>query len=160
MDPILALSIETIQRNSKLYEAALDGLGSEDLRRAPGDDSNPMIWVAGHLLFYRTTMLKFLGESVEPRWEDVFQRGAKVGPDAGFPELDEIRREWTKASEKLVQRLAKLTDQEALAPSPAQFPVEENSMRATVGFLAWHESYHIGQMAYLRKWLGRPGLVG
>lgn len=160
MDPILALSIETIQRNSKLYEAALDGLGTEDLSRAPGNDSNPMIWVAGHLLFYRATLLKLLGENVEPRWGDVFQRGAKGGPNTRFPELGEVRQEWTAVTDKLVARLRSLTDEEASAPSPAKFPVEEDSMRATVGFLTWHEGYHIGQMAYLRKWLGRPGLVG
>jgi hypothetical protein len=26
-------------------------------------------------------------------------------------------------------------------------------------FFAYHEAYHIGQMAYVRKWLGYPGLV-
>jgi hypothetical protein len=26
--------------------------------------------------------------------------------------------------------------------------------------LAWHDSYHLGQMAYLRKALGFDGLVG
>jgi hypothetical protein len=29
-----------------------------------------------------------------------------------------------------------------------------------VGFLAFHEAYHVGQAAYLRRWLGHDGPVG
>jgi hypothetical protein len=34
------------------------------------------------------------------------------------------------------------------------------SVRGGLVFLAWHDSYHTGQMGYLRKWLGYEGLVG
>jgi len=30
----------------------------------------------------------------------------------------------------------------------------------TVALLTFHESYHMGQLAYLRKWLGLGQLVG
>ena len=29
-----------------------------------------------------------------------------------------------------------------------------------IGVLAWHETYHVGQIAYLRSWLGLSGVFG
>jgi hypothetical protein len=29
-----------------------------------------------------------------------------------------------------------------------------------VDFMAYHETYHVGQLAYLRAWLGKPGAMG
>ena len=28
-----------------------------------------------------------------------------------------------------------------------------------IAFFAYHESYHLGQIAYVRKWIGGPGIV-
>ena len=39
-------------------------------------------------------------------------------------------------------------------------PGMENSVRGTVTFLAFHESYHLGQLGYLRKFHGLDGAFG
>ena len=38
-------------------------------------------------------------------------------------------------------------------------PIEDKSIAGTITFFAYHESYDIGQMAYVRKWLGRGGII-
>jgi hypothetical protein len=57
-------------------------------------------------------------------------------------------------------RLELLTEEELA--KPASFPVltGDKTKRGAIVFLNYHETYHIGQMAYLRKWLGYSQLVG
>jgi len=45
-------------------------------------------------------------------------------------------------------------------PSPVQLPAADGTLRGFIAFLSFHETYHVGQAAYLRKWLGFPGMVG
>lgn len=59
----------------------------------------------------------------------------------------------------MVARLEELTEAELSAPAPRSFAIPDRSVRGAITFLAYHEGYHIGQMAFLRKWLGFPGLV-
>ena len=46
------------------------------------------------------------------------------------------------------------------APAPRDFPVPDKTIRGAINFLAYHEAYHLGQMGYLRKWLGKDSLRG
>jgi hypothetical protein len=49
---------------------------------------------------------------------------------------------------------------ELSAPCPLPTPSLDKSVRGTVAFLAFHDGYHVGQISYALKILGRPGLVG
>ena len=33
-------------------------------------------------------------------------------------------------------------------------------LRSRFGFMAFHETYHVGQTSYLRRWLGHEGVAG
>jgi len=57
-------------------------------------------------------------------------------------------------------RLKVLTDEELSKPAPFPVPAGDKTQRGAIVFLNFHETYHIGQMAYLRKWLGYSQLVG
>jgi hypothetical protein len=65
-----------------------------------------------------------------------------------------------EAAEKLQQRFENLDDGTLSTPCPRDFPIADKSLAGAVTFLALHEVYHAGQMAYLRKWLGKGQLVG
>ena len=40
-----------------------------------------------------------------------------------------------------------------------RFPLEDTSELGLIGFLTQHDSYRIGQMAFLRRQLGRPAMA-
>lgn len=44
-------------------------------------------------------------------------------------------------------------------PGTAGLPFA-NTLADELAFFAMHDSYHVGQMAYIRKGLGQPGLAG
>ncbi len=87
-------------------------------------------------------------------------RGSEVGDPAMIPDADEILAAWEALREPLRARLAQLTEAELDAVSPRKVPMEDGSVLGTLTFLAYHEGYHVGQMALVRKALGLGGLVG
>ena len=45
-------------------------------------------------------------------------------------------------------------------PAPKGPPSFDGKISGLVAFLAFHEAYHVGQVTYLRKWLGYGQSVG
>ena len=159
MHPSIELVGQLYQTSDGLYLKALDGLDPEQALRRPSEQSNPLLWIAGHLAWTRARICGLLGETVEFRWPEAFARGARPGETAGLPSLDELRQTWREVSARMMQRLDALTEAELAATAPRPMPIPDRTIRGAVTFLAFHEGYHVGQMAFIRKWLGFPGLV-
>jgi len=160
MDTAISTIVPLFRATDQLFHSALDGITREDLLRRPHDSSNPMIWVAGHAMTSRVSLTRIVGERIENQWSDTFARGAAVDDAVSYPEVSEIMSLWDGATEKLMTRLDQLTDEELSKPAPFPIPTGDKTRRGAIVFLNYHETYHIGQMAYLRKWLGYSQLVG
>jgi uncharacterized damage-inducible protein DinB len=39
-------------------------------------------------------------------------------------------------------------------------PSADGTLGGVINFLAYHDTYHTGQVAYLRCWLGHSGVAG
>lgn len=145
--------------SNALYEKALAGLDRETLLKRPAVGTNPILWIAGHLASTRFGLAGVLGRPREFPLGKTFFRGAALGDLSTLPEIGPIQEAWRDISSLVMSRLEELTEAELGAPSPRVFPIPDSTIRGAITFLAYHEGYHIGQMAYLRKWLGFPGLV-
>jgi DinB superfamily len=145
--------------NDDFVLQALNGLTHEELWRAPSDRNNPMLWVAGHVVQTRATVLGFLGEPVETGWGKVFDRGAPIVDINQYPSRDDIERVMRDVSPRLRAKLASLRDEFLTRPASMQLPGTK-TVADELAFFALHDSYHVGQMVYIRKSLGYPGLGG
>jgi uncharacterized damage-inducible protein DinB len=64
-----------------------------------------------------------------------------------------------EVSSRLRSAWAKLTEERL--SSPASLPIPGiKTFADELAFFALHDSYHVGQLAYIRKSLGYPGLAG
>ena len=160
MDPQITPSVELYGVSTALAEKAIDGLSCAELRKPAGPHSNPTISILAHLAHTRCSLLRLLGSDRELPWEGRFGRGGAMDDPTQYPERDEILAVWKEATAQLNQRFEELTDEELSAEAPRRFPVPDNTLRGAINFLAYHEAYHVGQLAYLRKWLGKEKLVG
>ena len=160
MDPTTRMSAQVLRINSRLYKRALEGLAREELLRRSGPNSNPMIWLTGHLVLARNGLANILGLQRKRPWEEVFGRGIQVSDQVDYPSMEDILAAWQDVTKALKERIDSITDAELSVACVRKFPIDDTSVRGGLAFLACHESYHVGQMAYLRKWLGRPGLTG
>ncbi len=159
MDEGIRGAVELFAVGDNLIPKAVEGLSRADLLARPGADSNPMVWLWGHLTNSRCGLLEMLGVE-HPRFHPVlFGLGSEIPDGDVYPSAEAIQTAWDDATAKLNARFAAITADALSQPSPRQFRVADTTLRGAVWFLAWHEGTHCGQMAYLKKWLGKGRLT-
>lgn len=146
--------------NGDLVAAALKGMSEADISARIQDDGNSMKWIVGHMAWYRFLLNEHLGGNEENPFGDLFKRGAEVKPEAEYPSLDEIRKVWDDIAAKVDKRLEELSDEELAAPLEEQYPINDGTVMGAIAFLSLHETYHVGQLAYIRCLHGGDGIVG
>ena len=118
-----------------------------------------MLWIAGHVVQTRAQLLGLLGEPFDTGWGERFDRGAVIGEAEGYPSRDEIERVMREVSQRLQAKLAALDDARRAQPPSIDLHGATTVADQVAGF-AFHDSYHVGQMGYIRKALGYPALAG
>ncbi len=160
MNPRVVPLASLYQASDALFGRALAGITREQgLARLAGD-ANPLLWVAAHATATRYGLAQLIGLDCPRPWGTRFGRGSEVGDLAAIPGPEEIRAAWDALRAPLTARIAQLTDAELDAASPRNLPVEDKSILGAMAFLVFHEAYHVGQMALMRKALGLGNLVG
>jgi hypothetical protein len=146
--------------NSDIVNKAIADVTPEHWFQKPGEDSNHLMWVMGHLVVHRGRALKTLGVSWNNPWSTLFDRGAERVADAEYPSIDEVRNAWIDVSAELSSALRQPRADILARPAHAGPPSFDGKVSGIVAFFAYHEAYHVGQVSYLRKWLGYGQTVG
>lgn len=157
MEPRLELTSLIFKANTGQFRKALDGLTREQLFAMPGTDSNPLIWIAGHLTTGRGLLASLLGAEWQDPWAGAFRRGSSSKDVSQFPSAEEILNEWTAVSHRLADAFPKITAEQLSAQAKDGAPSFDGTVGGAVAVLTFHEGYHMGQVTYLRKWLGLAG---
>ena len=71
--------------------------------------------------------------------------------------IGEVARE---VNARLFTKLAEAGDDLLSREARGPRPPSAQTVGEQLAFLALHDSYHVGQLAYVRKALGLPGVVG
>ena len=160
MNPSVSILAQQYQLNHALVSAAVKDLPEKHIAERINDIGNSMKWLTGHLATSRYVLMKLLGIDEGCPLGDLFARGAEVKPDNECPSLDEILKVWNDVTGKLDARLEKITDEALATESPIQFPIADNTVLGGIAFLSLHETYHVGQLAYIRRLHGGDGITG
>jgi uncharacterized damage-inducible protein DinB len=149
---------ELLKLNTRLFLNCLDGVDDTVARERPSPDTNSIGFLACHILHARYYLAGFFGlEAVNP-FEELFDSAHDVN-DLEVPPLDELRSAWIELGDQLVARVAEVTEAELGRDAGQEFPVDDGTVRGAVAFLVQHESFHIGQLALLRKYFGLEGMA-
>jgi uncharacterized damage-inducible protein DinB len=158
----IASAALAFRQNSDLLTKSHAGLTDEEWLRRPGESSNHLLWITGHLIAVRGNLLRILGQ--HPAWSrpwlPLFARGAKLVDPSQYPSPEEIRLAWLDVSAALAAAFEQASPEALSAPPPDKLPSFDGTISGAISFLAYHETYHIGQAAYLRRWLGHDGVTG
>jgi len=146
--------------NTEIVNRALDGVEPEHWLKQPGDDSNHLLWMLGHVVVHRGMVLKYLGVDWDNPWPTLFARGSERLDDASYPSTEEMRSAWQQVSEALAVSLKQPSADVLTQDAPNANFSFDGKVSGSVAFLALHDSYHAGQISYLRKWLGYGRTVG
>ncbi len=153
-DPIVAL----LRLNSRLFLNCLDGVTDEEAAQRPDANTNSLGFIACHVLDARHFLAASIGLTETNAFAELLGGVRSIDELASLPPLREIRREWTRLAPTLEACVADLRAEDLNAPSPQRFPIDQPTMLGMIAFLVQHESYHIGQMALLRKFVGHAAM--
>jgi uncharacterized damage-inducible protein DinB len=160
MDTNLVYVDGIFKTNTGLVKKATEDIHPDHWYLKPGDASNHLMWVTGHLIGSRGGVLKALGSEWSTPWGPLFARGAAHVPPEQYPRVDEIRNAWNDVSARISAALADAPAELLAKPAPDGRRSFDGKVGGVVAFLAYHETYHTGQVSYLRTWLGYGQTVG
>ena len=146
--------------NTDIINKAITDVKPEDWFRKPGDDSNHLMWLLGHVVVHRGSVLKALGVEWSSSWAPLFVRGSERVDDAEYPSIEEMNAAWKQVSDQLKTVLSEPSAAVLEKPAREGIPSFDKKVGGTVAFLAFHDAYHTGQVSFLRKWLGYGQTIG
>jgi uncharacterized damage-inducible protein DinB len=149
----IATAAAGFAQNAGMLDKSFADLTAEDWTARPGDQCNSVLWLAGHVVWARAMTLGFLGVPWSRPWLGQFARG-KFAEAGEPPSADEMLSAWADVKQALTAALEEASAEKLAGASPDKAPSFDGTIAGTVGFMAFHETYHVGQAAYLRKWLG------
>jgi DinB family protein len=159
MHPSIGTVAEQFRITTNLFIKAMSDVDKDEAMRRPGPVSNPLLWLAGHVIHFRSRMLSLVGVNREFPWGDIFDTGSRVGDAEIYPGPEELVGAWEEMSELLMDRLTMLTEADLALPPAARVPSTDATLRGAIGYFSLHEAYHVGQMGYVRKWLGMTPII-
>jgi uncharacterized damage-inducible protein DinB len=157
----IANAAVSFRRNRGLLEKSFKDLAPEEWLKSPSETANHILWIAGHIVWARSMTLKFLGAPAWSKpWLSYFGRGAKKEDGGNYPSTEEMIGAFEEVNQVLTDGLENASPEAMAAAAPPNTPPGDGTIGGVVNFLAFHETYHVGQVAYLRCWLGHEGPQG
>jgi uncharacterized protein YndB with AHSA1/START domain len=146
--------------NDSLAERSFQGVAEGDLWKQPTPQSNAMLWIFAHMVSTRASTLTLLGDSFDTGWGKTFGRGAALQDAAGYPGREKINEISREVNKRLYAKLGAMTEPDVSRQATRSFTPAVQTVGDQLSFLVMHDAYHVGQLAYVRKALGLPGVVG
>jgi len=145
--------------NTDLLLNSLDGLSDEEAHRRLAGGGNSIAFLTAHLTDTRHFLAQRLGHPLANPLSRYLAEASSIDDVVDWPSLDDQREWWRVAGRHLCGIVAARTGEELRRPNAHRFPMGDSSELGLIAFLAQHESYHVGQVAFLRRQLGRPAMT-
>ena len=155
---IIPLMQQGFASNSKRVAKLAENFSEDEAFFRPYDKVNHLAWQIGHLAFIRNTVIKLLSpsEKLESLGNERvnFAPGTPLQANEMYATISENVGILQKRGERVIELLTNLTQEQWDAESPYKLP-----FGTTVGSQIWtffmHESFHLGEISYLKNILVR-----
>lgn len=164
--PRLSRAIERLGFSRQFTSQFLVGLADDEWFWCPQGATTHIAWQVGHLAVaqYNLCLRRIRGRTpadeslISDQFIDWFKLGSQPQADrAANPPLAEIRRVFADVHQLGVHELSGRSDAELDVPVEQPHPVFKTKLGA-IEWSAQHELIHAGQIALLRRLMGKPPL--
>jgi len=147
--------------HNRLFNNVLEGVEDRQGKERLSDQVNHLQWIAGHLTNSRYNFAPMLGLTATFPYKELYTDASKPPPNnraidesIQYPSLSETLDYWNNFSAAFVEGVSKLSEEQLAKELPFGTPIGDKTLLGLLGFLVSHESYHVGQMSIIRKYLG------
>jgi uncharacterized damage-inducible protein DinB len=159
MDPQVAPLHAILELNTDLLLNCLDGLSGEEAMCRLEGGGNTVAFLAAHLTDSRHFLTSRLGHPLANPLSRYLAQASSIDEIVEWPSLAEQREWWRAVSRHLGDVLAARTPEDLRRPDVHRFPLGDSTELGLITFLVQHDSYHIGQLGFLRRQLGKSGMA-
>lgn len=145
---------DTFATTNYIAQRQTAGLNTEDSLISPPFRGNTMNWILGHILVNRNSALEALGQApyTSPEISAQYRSDSEPVTDvAKAAALDDLLAGLQESYARIETALKELSDA-ALEKIVAE--ADQTTLGDRLEGLAWHETYHIGQLELLRQLAG------
>ena len=139
--------------NTKLFINCIEGITEEQSNATISSDTNSIKWVAAHIIWARYNASSIMGNPpANNPYIGLFEDFRPTNKEDDYKTITEIKEEWKKASDLLENSFSKIEPDFWEKEAPIKFPLlGDDSNAGLITFFAQHESFHLGQLAILKK---------
>lgn len=145
--------VTAFTRNSGYFHMHLDGLTHADALVQPPVTGNCILWIVGHILSYRNSILKTVMQPtvIDETTAARFARGSQpvLSDEPGLARLEDLVIAYDTAQARIFEGLRALTEEQAYEiVTQGDFIMPRTDL--VMSYMR-HESYHLGQLELLRE---------
>lgn len=143
--------------NAAYLKHMLKNMNDDDMMLSTGE-SNTIGWVLGHIVYYRGEIAKKLNmECTIKEYEKSFARGAEKNRSIKVS-LEEALKDLTERGELIARAIEELGEEGLKKKIDIELPGGDGSLGSYIGFLSWHETFHLGQIDLIKAACGKGGI--
>jgi hypothetical protein len=149
---------------TRLFNNVLEGIEENQGSERLSDHVNHLQWIAGHLTNSRYRLAPMLGLNATFPYTEIYTDLSAPPPNnraisqfIQYPPLTEIKKLWNDLAVTFSERISDLSTEQLASETPIAVPTGK-TLSDLLSFIASHESYHIGQMSIIRKYVGLPAM--
>ncbi len=141
-----------------LANCVLDVTDAQANERLAGG-GNSIAFLVAHVVDARHFLAELLGAPLPNPVGLVLADIQTIEDVTQMPALAELLEAWRRISTHLRTVFERVHASRLEARSEHDFPMHGMTVRDAVAFLAQHDSYHVGQISFLRRQLGLPAMT-
>ncbi len=158
MNKLLVTLNNTLKLNSKLFLNCFENITENESKQRINQNTNSFLFIAIHIVDARYYLLNFLSCNLQSPFEKLLKNINHIDEIKHYPPLSDILTAWETVSVELLNKFKELNDDDLSVKSSASFPLDDKTILSGITFFVQHESYHVGQLGFLRKCLGKGSM--
>ena len=150
MHPSVTPLAAILRLNTELLLNCLDDLNDEAVGARPIARTNSIAFLVAHVINSRHFLAALLGSPLSDPVARILDGARSIDDVVALPSVADLRGYWEAVSAHLAALTERL-DTPQLAAAAQRFPGSDGTVLGALAFLVQHDTYHLGQIALLRR---------